>query len=98
VAYDIDTDYAYLCTHLAVLIASVGGDEEAVETMTHDALRSLIGLAYSDLPLGSPPYGGAANPLQWTPSQIASSRVRHQKYTNARKFIFYRDLLQVRMA
>ena len=97
-AYDIDSDYAYLCTHLAVLIASVGGDEAAVETMTHGDLRNLIGLSYAGLPMGPPPHHGATNPLSWTPAQVATSRVRTQKYTNARKFTFYRDLLQARMA
>ena len=97
-AYDIDTDYQYLCTHLAILIASVGGDDEAVETMTHTDLRALIMTHYNDLPsLGAPPYGGRASPDDWTPSEIASSRIRFQKYDNARKFIFYRDLLNTRM-
>ena len=98
-AYDIDADYQYLCTHLAILIASVGGDDETVETMTHTDLRLLITTHYNDLPSpGAAPYGGRMSPDDWTPSEIASSRIRFQKYDNARKFIFYRDLLKARMA
>ena len=98
-AYDIDADSQSLSTHLAIWIAPVGGDDEAGETMTHADLRHLITTHYNDLPTpGAAPSGGRLRPDDWTPSQIASSRVRFQKYDNARKFIFYRDLLKARMA
>ena len=88
-AYDMNSDYVYICNSLAAIIASVGGDETAVNSITLDELKGLITVAHSGI-------GSNDNPSSWTASQRTVCRSRQRKFDNARKFIYQRDLIKAR--
>ena len=88
-AYDMDADYVYICNSLATKIASVGGDETAVNSITYVDLKELITTAHSGI-------GSGDNPSSWTAAQRAAYRARQRKFDNARKFIYQRDLITAR--
>jgi hypothetical protein len=88
-AYDINADYQYICESLSALISSVGGDETAAHSIDYIDLKKLIGSSYGDV--------GTGDPSAWSASQRATYRKRQRKYDNARKFVFQRDLLKVRL-
>ncbi len=90
-AYDIDADYHHICSSLAVLIASVGGDETAAGSIDYDDLKAMINTTHT-IP------GGAVTPDSWTASQRTTYRLRQRSYDNARKMIYMRDLLTIRRA
>ena len=90
-AYDIDADYHYICSSLAVLIASVGGDETAAGSIDYDDLKIMINSTHT-IP------GGDVTPDSWTAAQRTTYRLRQRSYDNARKMIYMRDLLTIRRA
>ena len=85
-AYDMDANYAYIYNSLATLIASVGGDETAANSITFDDLKSKITINFTD----SVP----EDPSTWTAAQRASYRSRQRKYDIGRKLVYQRDLLK----
>lgn len=90
-AYDIDADYHYICSSLAVLVASVGGDETAAGSIDYDDLKIMINGTHT-VP------GGDVTPDSWTAAQRTTYRLRQRSYDNARKMIYMRDLLTIRRA
>jgi len=88
VAYDMDANYMYIANSLATLIASVGGDETAANSITFDELKLKITVNFTD----SVP----TDPSTWTAAQRASYRERQRKYDIGRKFVYQRDLIKAR--
>jgi hypothetical protein len=91
VAYDIDADYHYICSSLAVLIASVGGDETAAGSIDYGDLKTMINVTHT-VPQGD------VIPDAWTAPQRTTYRLRQRSFDNARKLIYMRDLLTIRRA
>lgn len=90
-AYDIDADYHHICSSLAVLIASVGGDDSAAGSIDYDDLKNMINSTHA-VPSGAI----EANTL--TAPQRVTYRLRQRAYNNARKLVYMRDLLTIRRA
>jgi len=86
--YDIQQDYDYLVSELAIKVAAVGGDETEAETITLDAALTLaIGfyiLSQQDHTL-------------MTDAEKVIARQRYRMGRSFRKLVYYRDVLKARM-
>jgi hypothetical protein len=88
VSYDINADLEYQVTELAAMLAGLDSDAEMAATITLEDLFSAIDQVY---------VVSATATDATEPDLAARSRARTLKRSQARKLIYYRDLLSWRI-